>query len=99
MLTIEDYWKITVEDVKKYVDSCNSSQTRNTTPTKQYGKNHPLPIPEAPWRIISMDFMVNLPTSAIGGQKFNSLVVFVDLLSKMCHLVPTKTTVNGEGVA
>ena len=88
-----------MEDVKKYVDSCHSCQTRKTAPTKQYGKNHPLPIPEAPWRIISMDFMVNLPTSAIGGQKFNSLVVFVDLLSKMCHLVPTKTTVNGEGVA
>ena len=99
MLRKEYYWKTMVEDVKKYVDSCHSCQTRKTAPTKQYGKNHPLPIPEAPWRIISMDFMVNLPTSAIGGQKFNSLVVFVDLLSKMCHLVPTKTTVNGEGVA
>jgi hypothetical protein len=99
MLRKEYYWKTMVEDVAKYVASCHSCQTRKTAATKQYGKNHPLPIPEAPWRIISLDFMVNLPTSAIGGQKFNSLVVFVDLLSKMCHLVPTKTTVNGEGVA
>jgi len=49
MLRKEYYWKTMVEDVKKYVDSCHSCQTRKTAPTKQYGKNHPLPIPEAPW--------------------------------------------------
>src|SRR5438552_17619508 len=39
------------------------------------------------------------PPQRSADKKFNSFVVFVDLLSKMCHLVPTKTTVNGEGVA
>ena len=72
---------------------------RKTAPTKQYGKNHPLPVPQGPWQIISMDFMVNLPSSALGDSKYNSLYVIVDTFSKMAHLIPTTTTVKAEGVA
>ena len=46
-----------------------------------------------------MDFMVNLPSSAIGDLKFNALYVVVDLLSKMTRLIPTTTNVKAEGVA
>jgi transposase InsO family protein len=46
-----------------------------------------------------MDFMVNLPSSALGDSKYNSLYVVVDTLSKMVHLIPTTTTVKAEGVA
>ena len=95
----EYYWKTMTMDIDKYVKSCHSCQTRKTSPTKQYGKNHPFPTPSAPWQVVSMDFLVKLPTSRVGGQKFNSLFIVVDLLSKMCHLIPTKTTVNAEGVA
>ena len=47
-----------------------------------------------------MDFMVNLPSLAIGpDQKFNALLVVVDLLSKMTCLIPTTTNIKAEGVA
>jgi hypothetical protein len=46
------YWKTMSSDVFKYVKSCHSCQTRNTSPTKQYGKNHPLPVPPGPWQFI-----------------------------------------------
>jgi len=46
-----------------------------------------------------MDFLVNLPSSAIGDQKYNSLLVVVDTFIKMCHLIPTTTNVKAEGVA
>jgi Integrase zinc binding domain len=67
----ECYWKSMQADVGQYVQSCHSCQVKKTSPTKQYGKNHPLPIPSTPWTIISMDFLVN---SALGDQKFNSLI-------------------------
>ena len=45
-----------------------------------------------------MDFLVNLPSSALGDQKYNSLCVVVDTFTKMCHLIPTTMTVKAEGV-
>src|SRR5271154_6944464 len=47
-----------------------------------------------------MDFMVNLPSSALNEhQKYNSLFVVECMLSKQCHLIPTTTNVKAEGVA
>jgi len=93
------YWKTMSSDVHKYVRSCHSCQTRKTAATKQYGKNHPLPIPKAPWQIIVMDFLINLPSSMLNDHKYNSLFVIVDILTKMVHLIPTATNVKAEGVA
>jgi RNase H-like domain found in reverse transcriptase/Integrase zinc binding domain/Retrotransposon gag protein/Retroviral aspartyl protease/Reverse transcriptase (RNA-dependent DNA polymerase)/Chromo (CHRromatin Organisation MOdifier) domain/Zinc knuckle len=95
----EYYWKDMAKQARTYIRSCHSCQTKKNAPTKQYGYNHPLPIPGKPWTYISMDFMVNLPSSAIGNTKYNSLFVVVDSLSKMAHLIPTTTTVTAEGVA
>jgi hypothetical protein len=47
---------------------------------------HPLPIPQEPWESVSIDFMVELPKTAKGH---DTLMVFVDRLTKMVHLVPT----------
>ena len=95
----EFYWKTSTTDVQKYVKSCHLCQTKKTSPTKQYGKNHPLPVPDKPWEQVSMDFLVNLPSSALNEQKYNSLFVVEDMLSHQAHLIPTTTTVKAEGVA
>ena len=46
-----------------------------------------------------MDYLVNLPSSTLNDQKFNSLFVVVDTFSKMSHLIPMTTNVKAEGVA
>ena len=46
-----------------------------------------------------MDFMPGLPSSAVGNQKFNNLLMIVDMLTKQVHLIPTMKNVTAEGVA
>jgi len=95
----EFYWKASTANVQKYIKSCHSYQSKKTSPTKQYSKNHPLPTPRNPWDQVSMDFLVNLLSSALLDQKFNSLFVVEDMLSKQCHLIPTTTNAKAEGIA
>ena len=92
----ECYWKDMIKHARSYICSYHSCQTKKNAPTKQYGYNHPLPIPSKPWSYISMDFMDNLPSSPIGNSKYNAPFVVIDSLSKMTHLMPTTTTVTAE---
>ena len=56
-------------------------------------------MPGTPWQQVSMDFMVNLPSSAVGDLKFNALMVVEDYTAKMARLIPTTMNVKAEGVA
>jgi hypothetical protein len=58
-----------------------------------------MPVPQKPWTIIAMDFLIALPLSDTDYGKFNSIFVIVDTFSKMCHLLPTVKTVKGPQVA
>ena len=60
------------------------------------GKLQPLSIPGRRWESVSMDLIVKLPTTADGH---DSILVFVDGLSKMVHLVPTTESLNARSFA
>ena len=45
-----------------------------------------------------MNFMPGLPSSTVGNQKFNNLLVVVDTLTKQVHLIPTTKDVTAEEV-
>ncbi|KAJ9528487.1 hypothetical protein QJQ45_020535 [Haematococcus lacustris] len=80
-------WPGVSEDVKNYVRSCHSCQVNKSSAKKPAGLLQPLPIPERPWDSVSMDLIVKLPAS--GPNKYDSILVFVDRLTKMVHLVKT----------
>ena len=50
----------------------------------------PIPIPSQPFKVVSMDFIPELPTA----NGFNNILVIVDKLTKYAIIIPTTTKVN-----
>jgi len=55
----------------------------------------PNSIPEKPWTHISADFITKLPLA----QRYDSILVVVDRLTKMVHFIPTTEKTSTEGLA
>ncbi|KAL4581633.1 hypothetical protein LXL04_006159 [Taraxacum kok-saghyz] len=77
-------------DVKDFIHQCHTCQTTKSPNHKPYGLLQPLPIPQAPWHDISLDFITHLPPS--NGK--SSISVIVDRLTKFSHFIalPSKYT-------
>jgi hypothetical protein len=56
------------------------------------GLLQPLNIPEWKWEEIGMDFIVGLPRTQA---RYDSIWVIVELLTKVAHFIPVKTTYSG----
>jgi hypothetical protein len=70
-------------------DICSRSKVPRHRP---YGLLCPLPIPKKPWSLVSMDFIIHLPSS----KAFDSIFVVVNWLTKMVHFMPCNKRVTGE---
>jgi len=77
------YWPSLDKFVKHYVSSCEKCQRNKYRQSKPPGLLNPLPIPEARWQHITMDFMTGLPES----EGFNAIWVIIDRLSKRAHFL------------
>jgi Reverse transcriptase (RNA-dependent DNA polymerase)/RNase H-like domain found in reverse transcriptase/Integrase zinc binding domain/Integrase core domain/Chromo (CHRromatin Organisation MOdifier) domain len=80
------YWPGQRTDVEDFVRRCQSCQRQK--PYK--GRKAPtqaIPVPDRLWGCIHVDFMIALPTTESG---LDSIAVFIDKLSKLCHIVPFK---------
>jgi hypothetical protein len=55
----------------------------------------PSETPEAPWDVISVDFIVKLPES----HGYNTIMCVIDSLTKHAHFILTHTTINAKGTA
>lgn len=76
-------WPKMKETIATYVQGCSICQQAKPEHIKSPGLLVPLRVPDAPWTVISLDFVEGLPVS----NKKNVIMVVVDKFSKYGHFV------------
>ena len=75
--------------------TCDLCRCTKPSRHKPYGELHPMPIPDTPWDIVSINFISELP-SAHG---YDTIMNIVDFVTKQAHFVATHTVVSAKGAA
>lgn len=70
--------------IADYVSRCTICQQAKPERVPYPGLLSPLPVPEAAWQVISLDFIEGLPKS----RTFNCIMVVMDKFSKYAHFIP-----------
>jgi len=95
LLSRHFWWPGISRYVGQYVKSCDLCIRTKIRRTLPVGELHPLPVPEQRWDTISVDFIVELPSS----HGFDAVMNVVDSVSKRAHFIPTTTTITAAGAA
>lgn len=77
------YWPKMERDVIRYVERCGTCHMAKSW-AQNTGLYTPLPVAEAPWQDVSMDFLIGLPRTQ---RHKDSVMVVVDHFSKMAHFI------------
>ena len=89
-------WHGLIKDVDAFVGSCHQCQTNKASNQKSGGTLQPVEIPENNWECVSMDLITGLPETKRGN---DAITVYVDKLSKMCHLAACVKASSAEETA
>lgn len=89
------YWKGMSKDIQAFLRNCVVCQQCKYETTASPGLLQPLPIPEAVWTDISMDFIDGLPPSF--GKTV--ILVIVDRFSKAAHFLALRHPYTASSVA
>ncbi|KAG8489261.1 hypothetical protein CXB51_017317 [Gossypium anomalum] len=89
------YWPRMRKDVEQVCERCIACKKAKSK-VQPHGLYTPLPIPEAPWIDISMDFVLGLPRTKTGK---DSIFIVVDRFSKMSHFIACTKTDDAVHVA
>ena len=82
-------------EVEKYVKNCKICQYAKRK-SQNIGLYKPLPIPNRPWDMISINFVLGFPKTQKGN---DSIFVAVEIFSKMAHFIPYFKTSYASHVA
>ncbi|CAJ2661882.1 unnamed protein product [Trifolium pratense] len=89
------YWIGMQKTVRNFVQSCDVCQRQKHSATSPGGLLQPLPIPNAIWEDLSIDFITGLPKS----KGYEAILVVVDRLSKYSHFILLKHPYNAKTIA
>jgi hypothetical protein len=73
------WWDNVYADIKKYIKICDLCQKNKISRYKLYGELHPIPILDASFKIVIINFITNLPLSVREGhtKAYNAILVAV----------------------
>jgi transposase InsO family protein len=89
------WWPLMSRYIGIYVNTCDLCNQTKVQRRQPISELHPSETPDAPWEVISVDFIVELPES----HGYDTIMCVVDSLTKRAHFIPTHTTLNAEGTA
>jgi hypothetical protein len=90
------WWPSMHKDITDFVAQCPKCQVNKNSTQAPAGLLQPLPIPDSRWHTVTLDFITGFPRSKEG---YDSILVFVDKLSKYVILVPCRKTCSTEQFA
>ncbi|GJS56056.1 putative reverse transcriptase domain-containing protein [Tanacetum coccineum] len=83
------YWPKMERDVIRYVKRCGTCHMAKSW-AQNTGLYTPLPVAEAPWQDVNIDFIVGLPRT----QRHKDSVMVVDRFSKMAYFIACSKTID-----
>jgi hypothetical protein len=87
-------------DVKKYVQGCNTCQQNKPSNEVPFGLLQLNKVPGAPWDIVMVDLITQLPLSINdNGNTWDTIMVVVDRLTKRAHFFPCGSNITAIQVA
>jgi len=89
------WWPQMSRYIGQYVSTCDLCLQMKPWRHSPVGELQPLPVPDARWDTLSVDFVVELPESS----GHDAVMTVVDAVSKRVHFIPTHTTVTVEEAA
>ena len=89
------YWPRMSTDIRKFVYSCSICQQIKHARHAPYRKLQPIPIPDKPFEVVTMDLITDLPES----QKHNAIFMIVCKLTKYAFFIPCTTKINEKDTA
>lgn len=89
------WWPALKRDIENYVASCPVCASAKRPPGKTPGLLQNVARPTAPWKEISMDFIVDLPPS----EGCTVIWVVTDLFSKQVHFIPCTKIPSAKSLA
>ena len=83
------FWPRMTKDIRRFVRNCRRCRTTKSLRIKKEGLLHPMPVAEAPWSEIAVDFVVELPKSTSHeGVAYTNILTVTDRFTKEKHLIP-----------
>ena len=89
------WWPQMSRYIGQYVSTCDLCLRMKPTRQALVGELHPLRILDSRWDMLSVDFVVELPSSS----RHDAVMTVVDSVSKQVYFISTYMTVTAEGAA
>lgn len=89
------YWPRMGQDIKAFVRSCDVCQKVKPRRHSPAGLLQPIPIPSAPFEVVSMDFVTDLPEC----EGYTAILVIVCKLTKYSLFIPTTNEATEKDTA
>lgn len=89
------YWPKMLQDIKRFIYSCPTCRSIKPARHAPYGMLQPIPIPDKPFEVVTMDLITDLPES----KRLNAIFVIIDKLTKYAFFIPCTTKINEKDTA